>query len=180
MRAYRSPYREHEDSAKATKCFARPEENQQNHASLRKVPHGDGIVLNRLGRCLMAWLAATSLLVSSTAAIVHTHEHASGHDHDKCSASTKPAKHHHSGCKHHHPHAEPASQPEQPHQHPPRPHSHDDCALCHFLLEHPLPPSHVELPLLDAVLELRPATPRIHAVVADFDLPPARGPPCAA
>ncbi len=136
-------------------------------------------MFNRLGRCLVAWLAASSLLVASTAAIVHTHEDSPGHAHEKCSKSTKPVKHQHAGCKHHHHHAEPVSQPETPHQHP-TPQSHDDCALCHFLLEHPLPPSHVELPLLDVVLEFRPTTPRVFAVVADFDLPPARGPPCAA
>src|SRR5690349_1555853 len=111
------------------------------------------IVLNRLGRCLVGWLAACSLLVSSTAAIVHTHEHAPGHDHATCSASAKPTKHSHAGCKHHHHHAKPDSQPEKPHQHPALPHSHDDCSLCHFLLEHPLPPSIIELPLLDVVLE---------------------------
>ncbi len=137
-------------------------------------------MFNRLGRCLVAWLAASSLLVSSTAAIVHTHEHAPGHAHEKCSESKKPVKHQHAGCKNHHHHAEPISQPETPHQQPTPSHSHDDCSLCHFLLEHPLPPSVVELPLLDVVLEFRPTTPRVFAVVTDFDLPPARGPPCAA
>lgn len=137
-------------------------------------------MFNRWGRCLVAWLAACSLLVSSTAAIVHTHEHP-GHDHTNCSTSAKPAKHSHAGCKHHHHHAKPASKPEAPtHQHPTLPHSHDDCSLCHFLLEHPLPSSIVELPLLDVVLELRPETPRIVAVSALFELPPARGPPCRA
>ena len=136
-------------------------------------------MFNRLGRCLVAWLAASSLLVASTAAIVHTHEHSPGHAHEKCSKSTKPVKHQHAGCKHHHHHAEPVTQPETPHQHP-TPQSHDDCALCHFLLEHSLPTSIVELPLLDVVLEFRPATQQVFAVVADFDLPPARGPPCAA
>jgi hypothetical protein len=133
-------------------------------------------VFNRLGRCWVAWLAACSLLVSSTAAIVHTHEHAN------CSAHAKPVTHHHAGCKHHHHHhAKPASKSDAPpHQHPTLPHSHDDCSLCHFLLEHPLPPSVVELPLLDAVLELRPETPRIVAVSAQFELPPARGPPALA
>ena len=137
-------------------------------------------MFDRWGRCFVAWLAACSLLVSSTAAIVHTHEHA-GHEHASCSAQVKPDKHQHAGCKHHHDHAKPVSKPEAPaHPHPTLPHSHDDCSLCHFLLEHPLPPSHVELPLLDVVLEFRPMTPQVCAVVADFDLPPARGPPCAA
>ena len=131
-------------------------------------------MFNRLGRCLVAWLAASSLLVASTAAIVHTHEHSPGHDHEKCSKSTKPVKHQQAGCKHHHHHAEPVSQPETPHR------SHDDCSLCHFLLEHSLPPSVIELPLLDVVLEFRPQTSQVFGVVADFDLPPARGPPCAA
>ena len=137
-------------------------------------------MFNRLGRCLVAWLAASSLLVSSTAAIVHTHEHSPGHDHAKCSTSTKPVEYSHAGCKHHHHLGEPVSQPETPHPCTPLPHSHDDCALCHFLLEHSLPTSIVELPLFDVVMQLRPATPRVDVVVADFDLPPARGPPCAA
>ena len=137
-------------------------------------------MFNRFGRCLVAWLVASSLLVSSTAAIVHTHEHSPEHAHEKCAAITKPVEHPDSGCKHHHHHTEPVSQPETPHQQPTPSHSHDDCALCHFLLEHSLPPSHVELPLLDMVLELRPANPQVFAVVADFELPPARGPPCAA
>jgi hypothetical protein len=125
-------------------------------------------------------LAASSLLVSSTAALVHTHEHA-GHEHANCSAATK-SSHAHAGCRHHHHHsAKPASKPEAPTQPVPTlPHSHDDCSLCHFLLEHPLPPSIVELPLLDVVLELRPETPRIVAVPSLFDLPPARGPPSLA
>ncbi|MFM9966412.1 MAG: hypothetical protein ACKV2Q_34990 [Planctomycetaceae bacterium] len=137
-------------------------------------------MLNRLGRCLVAWLVASSLLVSSTAAIVHTHEHSPGHTHAKCSTEAKPVPHQHSGCQHRHRHAEPVSPPEKAPQHPRLPYPHDDCLLCHFLLEHSLPPSVVELPLLDLVLEFRPATPRIVAVVADFDLPPARGPPDAA
>lgn len=137
-------------------------------------------MLDRVGRACVAWLAACALLVSSTAAIVHTHEH-TGHDHASCSAAAKPIKHHHVGCKHHHHHAKPASQPEAPaHRHPTLPHSHDDCSLCHFLLEHPLPPSVVELPLLDVVAEFQPETLRIVAVPALFDLPPARGPPCPA
>ena len=133
-------------------------------------------MFDRCWRTLTVWLTASSLLACSTAAIVHTHEHA-GHEHAKSSVATAPA-HAHSACKHHHHHAEPASKSEIPsHQHPTRPHSHDDCALCHFLLEHSLPPSHVELRLLDVVLELRPEWPRIVAVSALFDLPPARGPP---
>lgn len=137
-------------------------------------------MFDRWGRCFVAWLAACSLLVSSTAAIVHTHEHA-GHEHANCSAHSQPAKHQHAGCKHHHHHAKPASKPEAPaHQHPTLPHSHDDCSLCHFLLEHPVPPSIVELRLLDVVLEFQPETPRIVAVAALFDLPPARGPPALA
>lgn len=137
-------------------------------------------MLNRLGRCLVAWLAASSLLVASTAAIVHTHEHSPGHAHEKCSTSAKPVKHQHTGCKHHHDHTEPVSQPATPRQQPVPSHSHDDCSLCHFLLEHSLPPSIVELPLLDVVLQFRPAIRQVCVVVADFDLPPARGPPCAA
>ena len=131
----------------------------------------------RWGRCLVAWLAACSLLVSSTAAIVHTHEHA-GHEHTNCSAHSKPAETQ-VGCRHHHHHdAKPVSKPEVPsRQQPTLPHSHDDCSLCHFLLEHPLPPSIVELPLLDVVLEFRPETSRFVAVSARFDLPPVRGPP---
>lgn len=141
---------------------------------------GWGIVFDRWGRCLVAWLAVCSLLVSSTAAIVHTHEHAD-HSHANCSAHVKPVTHHHAGCKHHHYHSKPVSKSDAPsHQHPALPHSRDDCSLCHFLLEHPLPPSIVELPLLDMVLELRPETPRIIAVSARFDVPPARGPPCQA
>ena len=137
-------------------------------------------MFDRWGRCLVTWLAACSLLVSSTAAIVHTHEH-TGHEQASCAAHAKPAEIP-AGCRHHqHHHAKPVSKPEAPpHQHPPLPHSHDDCSLCHFLLEHPLPPSIVELPLLDVVLELRPETPRIVAVFALFDLPPARGPPALA
>lgn len=135
-------------------------------------------MFDRWGRCLVAWLAACSLLVSSTAAIVHTHEHAD-HEHASCSSQAKLVTHHHAGCKHHH--SKPASKPDAPsHRHPTLPHSHDDCSLCHFLLEHPLPPSVVELPLLDVVLGLRPETPRIVAVAAWFDLPPARGPPALA
>lgn len=137
-------------------------------------------MFNRLGRCLVAWLAASSLLVASTAAIVHTHEHSPGHAHEKCSKSTKLVKHQHAGCKHHHRHAEPVSQPETPHRHPTPHRSHDDCALCHFLLEHSLPPSVVELLLLDLVLEFRPTVPQVCAAVSDLDLPLARGPPCAA
>ncbi len=137
-------------------------------------------MFDRWGRSFVAWLAACSLLVSSTAAIVHTHEHA-GHEHASCSVHSQPAKHQHAGCKHHHHNAKPVSKPEAPvHQHPALPHSHDDCSLCHFLLEHPLPPSIVELPLLDVVLELRLETPRIVAVAALFELPPARGPPALA
>ncbi|RLT08896.1 MAG: hypothetical protein DWI21_07115 [Planctomycetota bacterium] len=127
---------------------------------------------------MVAWLAACSLLVSSTAAIVHTHEHA-GHEHSSCTTHAKSIESH-VGCRHHH-QAKPASKSEAPtHQHPTLPHSHDDCSLCHFLLEHPLPPSIVELPLLDVVLEFRPETPRIVAVSARFDLPPVRGPPALA
>ena len=140
-------------------------------------------MFDRWGRCLVAWLAACSLLVSSTAAIVHTHEYA-GHEHANCSGHSQPAKHQHAGCKHHHHrhHPEtPVSKSETaPHQHPALPHSHADCSLCHFLLEHPLPLSIVELPLLDVVLELRLETPRIVAVAALFNLPPARGPPALA
>jgi hypothetical protein len=135
-------------------------------------------VFDRMGRGWVAWLAACSLLVSSTAAIVHTHEHAAGHSHEKCSASSQPAKHRHAGCKHHRHHPEAVSQPEKPQQRPTLPQSHD-CSLCHFLLEHSLPPSLVELPLLDVVLEFRSAAPRKFVALVDFDLPPARGPPCA-
>lgn len=137
-------------------------------------------MFDRWGRCLVAWLAACSLLVASTAAIVHTHEH-TGHEHASCLAHSQSAKHQHAGCKHHHHHAKPDTKSEVPeHQHPTLPHSHDDCSLCHFLLEHSLPSSIVELPLLDVVLEFRPETPRIVAVAALFDLPPARGPPALA
>lgn len=137
-------------------------------------------MFDRWGRCLVAWLAACSLLVASTAAVVHTHEHFPRHTHETCSPSQKPVKHHHAGCKRHH-HAPPASMPEAPaSQHPPGPHSHDDCSLCHFLLEHPLPPSIVELPLLDVVMALQPEIPRIVTVAVLFDLPPARGPPALA
>lgn len=138
-------------------------------------------MFDRWGRCLVAWLAACSLLVSSTAAIVHTHECAD-HSHADGSADAKSVTHYHAGCKHHHHyHAKPADKSEAPsHQHPTRPHSHDGCSLCHFLLEHPLPPSIVELPLLDVVLEFRPETLRIVAASAQFELPPARGPPCQA
>ena len=137
-------------------------------------------MFDRWGRCFVAWLAACSLLVSSTAAIVHTHEH-EDLKHANCSAHSPPAKHQHAGCKHHHHNAKPVSKSEVPaHQHPTLPHSHNDCSLCHFLLEHPLPSSIVELPLLDVVLEFRPETPRIVAVAVLFDLPPARGPPALA
>ena len=133
-------------------------------------------MFERWGRSFVAWLAACSLLVSSTAAIVHTHEH-TGHEHASDSACSQPAKQQHAGCKHHH-HAKPAGKPEAPsHQHPTRPHSHEDCSLCHFLLEHPLPPSIVELRLLDVVLELPTAAPQIVAVAEPFELPPARAPP---
>ena len=125
----------------------------------------------------MTWLAACSLLVSSTAAIVHTHEH-SDHEHASCQSHAKPIEQH-AGCRHHHAkHAAKSDAP--PHQQPTLPHSHDDCSLCHFLLEHPLPPSIVELQLLDVVLEFQPATPRIVVVAVRFDLPPARGPPTLA
>ena len=135
-------------------------------------------MFDRWGRCLVAWLAACSLLVSSTAAIVHTHEHA-GHEHSSCTAHAQPIESH-VGCRHHH-HAKPASKSEAPtHQHPPLPYSHDDCSLCHFLLEHSLSPSIVELPLLDVVLELRPETPRIVEVSARFERPLVRGPPALA
>ncbi len=128
----------------------------------------------------MAWLAACSLLVSSTAAIVHTHEHAD-YEHATCSDHSQSAKPGYADCKHHHHHTKPDTKPEVPeHQHPTLPHSHDDCSLCHFLLEHPLPPSIVEMPLLDVVLELRLEIPRIVVVAALFDLPPARGPPAVA
>jgi hypothetical protein len=49
--------------------------------------------------------------------------------------------------------------------------------LCHFLLEHPLPPGHVEVRLAEAVRPLLVLTPRVHAVAAAVDLPLARGPP---
>lgn len=134
-------------------------------------------MFDRSRRSVVAWLAACSLLVSSTAAIVHTHEH-TGHEHANCAVRSKPvetcAK-----CRQQH-QVQPVSQSEQPHQHPAGPHSHDDCSLCQFLLEHPLPPSFVELPMLEMVLEFRLETPRFVVVSARFDLPPARGPPCLA
>ncbi len=137
-------------------------------------------MFDRVWQSVVAWLAVSSLLVSSTAAIVHTHEH-SGHEHANCSASTKPSKAH-SGCRHHHHHtAKSASKSETPTQPTPTlPHSHDDCALCHFLIEHPLPPSFVELPLLDAVVEFHVESSPIVAESVRFELPPARGPPASA
>ncbi len=137
-------------------------------------------MFDRVWQSVVAWLAASSLLVSSTAAIVHTHEH-SGHEHANCSASTKPSKAH-AGCRHHHHHAaKPDSKSETPTQQSPTlPHSHDDCALCHFLLEHPLPLSFVELPLLDEIVEFRAESPPIVAESVRFELPPARGPPGSA
>lgn len=137
-------------------------------------------MFDRVWRSVVVWLAASSLLVSSTAAIVHTHEH-SGHDHANCSTATK-SSHAHTGCRHHHHHSvKPASKSQAPTQPtPPLPHSHDDCSLCHFLLEHPLPPSFVELPSLDVVVELRPESPPVVAESMSFELPPARGPPALA
>ena len=170
------------DSAKARNSLEGPKDNQHNPAPLRmdRESFGERIVWNRLGRGLVAWLVASSLLISSTAAIVHTHEHSPGHDHEKCSTSAKPIKHPHAGCKHRHPHAEPVSQPESPQERPIPSHSHDDCSFCQFLMEHVLPTSRVEVPLPDVVLEFRPTIRQVCSIVVGFNLPPARGPPCAA
>ena len=138
-------------------------------------------VFDRVWRCVVVWFAASSLLVSSMAALVHTHEH-SEHAPAGCLDTTKPSKTH-VGCRHHHKHSttttnsESASQRHPTHQVPTLPHSHDDCSLCQFLLEHPLPPNFVELPLLDVVIELRTEATPIFAEFARFDLPPVRGPP---
>lgn len=130
----------------------------------------------------MAWLAASSLLLSSTAAIVHTHEHSAAHEHVNDLEASKPARHSHSGCQHHqHPHAKPDARPDAPADETPEwPHSRDDCSLCRFLLEHPLPPAIVELPLYDVVVEVAFAAPERVAFAVPFDRPPARGPPCQA
>ena len=137
-------------------------------------------MFDRVWQSVVVWLAASSLLVSSTAAIVHTHEHAR-HEHANCSASTELSRTH-AGCRHHQHHTVKSdSKSETPTQQTPTlPHSHDDCALCHFLLEHPLPPSFVELPLLDVIVEFRPESPPIVVESVRFALPLARGPPgCA-
>jgi hypothetical protein len=126
-------------------------------------------------------LVASSLLVSSTAAIVHTHEDA-GHAHRHDSAHQAEKSHAHAGCWHHHHHhgEKNSTDHSTSHEYPAWPHSHDDCSLCHFLLEHPLPPSYVEVLLAEVILPLPVLAPRVHAVAAAVNLPLARGPPCVA